>query len=124
MKKKKINDIQDLLKNPPELLTDREIDIIRRQIRYNSVLINHYIYAIDLLVNKERCPKDANTLAFLRKRLSVAMAESDTFRKVLWRHAQILEGRSFTDSSEEAATFLVQQITAKKRAIMAQLAMK
>ncbi|MBI4358869.1 MAG: hypothetical protein HY584_06170 [Candidatus Omnitrophica bacterium] len=125
MERKRRNKIGKIVeKSRNGFLEDWEVEVLRRQVRSNSSLIDHYIYAIDLLANKERCPKDANTLAFLRGRLSVAMAENDTFRKVLWRHAQLEEAMRPVAGDEEAAFFLIRQIKSRKSALMAQLAMK
>ena len=105
-------------------LTDREVQLIRHQIRSNSFAVDHCIEVIDLLVNKERCPKDANTLVFLRERLSIAIAENDTFRKVLWRHMQLVQNQIPYDGDSEAASFLVGRIKSRQRALIAQMAMK
>ena len=101
-------------------LTEQEINLLKKQIRFNSECIDRYIYVIDLLVNKEKCPKDANTLASLRKRLQIAIDESDTFRKVLWRHEQWLS--SHCDESLDAVSFLVDKIKSREQALIAQLA--
>jgi len=106
------------------ILTEREVEVIHRQIRNNSLAIDHCIEVIDLLVNKERCPKDANTLAWLRERLSVAVAENDTFRKVIWRHTQLVQSQTLYDGDSEAAAFLIGQIKSRERALIAQMAMK
>ncbi len=106
------------------ILTEREVEVVHRQIRNNSLAIDHCIEVIDLLVNKERCPKDANTLAWLRERLSVAVAENDTFRKVIWRHTQLVQSQMPYDGDSEAAAFLISQIKSRERALIAQMAMK
>jgi len=115
-------DSSHLAKLRSGFLTDREVEIIRNQIRNNSFAIDHCIEVIDLLINKERCPKDANTLAFLRGRLSVAIAENDTFRKVLWRHMQLVQSQSPDDGDSEAASFMVGRIKSRQRALIAQTA--
>ena len=107
----------------PGFLTEREVALLQKQIRFNSLLIDYYIEIIDLLVNKERCPKDANTLLRLRKRLEIAIAESDTFRKVLWKHTQLVE-QSMPQEYLDAASFLVDRIKSRKFALIAQDAMK
>lgn len=104
-------------------LTEREVALLQKQIRFNSVLIDYYIETIDLLVNKERCPKDANTLLRLRKRLEIAVAESDTFRKVLWKHVQRAE-QSRPQNALDATSFLVDRIRSRRFALIAQDAMK
>ena len=106
------------------LLTDSEVQLLSRQIRYNSRVADHYIEVIDLLINKERCPKDANTLAYLRRRLSIAIAENDTFRKVLWRHMQLAQNQTPYDGDSEAASFLIGQIKSRERALISQMASK
>jgi hypothetical protein len=107
----------------PGFLTEREVLLLQKQIHFNSTLIDGYIETIDLLVNKERCPKDANTLLRLRKRLEIAIAESDTFRKVLWKHMQMVE-QAMPQDALDAATFLVDRIRSRKFALIAQDAMK
>ncbi len=104
-------------------LTEREVELLMKQVRYNSVLIDHYIKAIDMLVNKEICPKDANTLIFLRNRLSVAIAESDTFRKVLWKHKQ-MKASEVCEGDIAAMAFLINRIQTRKKAFIAQMARK
>ena len=107
----------------PGFLTDREVTLLQKQIRNNSSLINYHIEIIDLLANKERCPKDANTLLRFRKRLEIAMAESDIFRKVIWSHLQLVEQAKPLDSLD-AESFLVDRIKSRKYALIAQAAMK
>jgi hypothetical protein len=107
----------------PGFLTEEEVLLLQKQIRYNSNLIDYYIGIIDLLANKERCPKDANTLIRFRKRLDIALAESDTFRKVLWKHIQIAE-QSRPDGHLDAASFLIDRIKTRRFAQIAQDAMK
>ena len=107
----------------PSFLNDREVALLQKQIRVNSLLIDYFIEIIDLLANKERCPKDANTLLRFRKRLEIAIAESDTFRKVLWKHVQIVE-QSMPQDGFDAASFLVNRIKSRKFAQIAQAAMK
>ncbi|GEM_PF-6858493 len=103
-------------------LTEKEVEVITKQIRFNSEAIDRIIKVIDLLVNKEKCPKDANTLAALRQRLQISIDESDTFRKVLWRHKKWMAGHY--EEGLDAASFLVGQIRSRKQALIAQLAMK
>jgi len=107
----------------PSFLNDREVALLQKQIRVNSLLIDYFIEIIDLLANKERCPKDANTLLRFRKRLEIAIAESDTFRKVLWKHIQLVE-QSMPQDSLDATSFLVDRIKSRKFALIAQAAMK
>ena len=119
---KKAKKSRGLRKSPSGPLTEKEVQILERQIQANALIIDRYIDVIDLLINKERCPKDANTLLYLRKRLSVAIAENDTFRGVLWRHAQLAEASSPADG--EAVAFLVAQIKTRRQAAISQLARK
>ena len=105
-------------------LTEREVEVIGRQIRANSIAMDRYIEIIDLLINKERCPKDANTLLRLRRCLEVAVAENDTFRRVLWRHMQLVESKVFTSDGFDASSFLIQQIKFRRNAAIAQMARK
>ena len=104
------------------ILTDREVEIVTKQIRFNSSAIDRYIKTIDLLVNKEKCPKDANTLAWLRQRLSIAIDESDTFRQVLWRHKRMTAAQVCEDM--DATSFLLGCIKTRNQALIAQAAMK
>ena len=106
------------------VLTERQVEVLRNQIRSNSLLIDHYIEVIDLLINKERCPKDANTLARLRNWLNIAISENDTFRRVLWRHMQWIQNQSPVDDGLDATSFLIGRIKSRERALIAQMAMK
>ncbi len=105
-------------------LTEAEVRILQDQIQKNSQLIDRYILAIDLLVNKERCPKDANTLASLRRKLPIAIEENDTFRKVLWRHVQMVEAEHVRENWIDPIIFLVSQIRKRERSLVAQEAWK
>lgn len=105
-------------------LTETEVRILNDQIRKNSKFIDKLVITIDLLANQERCPKDANTLSILRRKLSIAVEENDTFRKVLWRHAQLVESQEILFPRIDPITFLVNQIRTKRRALIAQAAMK
>ncbi|OGW89970.1 MAG: hypothetical protein A3A73_04170 [Omnitrophica bacterium RIFCSPLOWO2_01_FULL_50_24] len=105
------------------LLTKTEEHMVHTQVRRNSFAIDHMIKAIDLLINKEQCPWDANILLRLRTGLEIAIAENDTFRKVLWRHHQILEQVMPPQSTElDPSSFIIEQIRKRKFAFMAQSA--
>ncbi len=69
-------------------LTTEEIRILKKQIRGNAALIDEFVGRLELLVNKERYPKDAIFIEKIRRRLELLMEENDTFRRVLWRHFQ------------------------------------
>ncbi|MDP3919760.1 MAG: hypothetical protein Q8R76_03020 [Candidatus Omnitrophota bacterium] len=69
-------------------LTKTEGDIIKTQIRKNSVLVDEYVGRLDLLLNKERYPQHAVFIKKIRRRLELLMDENNTFRKVLWAHLQ------------------------------------
>ena len=103
-------------------LTENEVDLLKKQIQFNSNWIDRYIKVIDLLVNKEKCPKDANTLVALRERLKIMTDESDTFRKVLWQYRQwfVIQCSEGLD----AVTFLLGRIKSREQALIAQEAMK
>ena len=103
-------------------LSEREVSLLKKQIRFNSNWIDRCIKVIDLLVNKEKCPKDANTLTALRTRLRIMLDESDTFRKVLWNHNQLVAKHSVEEL--DAASFLIGRIKSRNQAMIAQLAMK
>ena len=77
----------DLDSDSPEL-TPEETRILKRQIRQNACLIDQYVARLDLLVNKERYPRNAIFIRKIRRRLELLMEENDTFRKVLWNHCQ------------------------------------
>lgn len=83
----------DYLDHETPDLTDREMDIIRLQIRRNSRLIDEYVRRLDLLVNKERYPHQAAFIRKIRRQLELLMEENDTFRKVIWKYFQQLEIR-------------------------------
>lgn len=123
-KKSKGKHTKQAVQSPSGFLTEREVTVLSKQIRSNSILIDHYIEVIDLLINKERCPKDANTLARLRNWLNIAIAENDTFRGVLWRHIQLVQNQTPPDDGLDAASFLVGRIKSRQRALIAQMAMK
>ncbi|MCM8775560.1 MAG: hypothetical protein NC930_04320 [Candidatus Omnitrophica bacterium] len=69
-------------------LTPEEVRILKDQIRKNSVLIEDYVYRLDLLVNKEGHPYRETFVKKIRERLHLLMEENDTFRQVLWKHVQ------------------------------------
>lgn len=70
------------------ILTEEEVRIIKSQIRKNSLLVDEYIDRLDLFVNKEKHPNQEKFIEKIRERLQILMDENDTFRKVLWSHAQ------------------------------------
>jgi hypothetical protein len=122
---KKRFSIKDIIEKPEGFLEDWEVRVVSFQVRKNSELINRFILAIDLLANKEKCPKDTNLLAVLRKKLSIATEENDTFRRVLWRHMQAVESRIVRNESEVgAASFLIGQIRTRYRAMIANISRK
>ncbi|OGW81548.1 MAG: hypothetical protein A3G33_01890 [Omnitrophica bacterium RIFCSPLOWO2_12_FULL_44_17] len=107
------------------LLNSRQLDMIRSQIRRNTAAVDHSIRAIDLLVNKEKCPKDTNTLWELRKRLSLAMEENDTFRKVLWKHLQLEEYVNPKPGMYlDPVSYLIMRIKSRRQALDAELCLK
>ena len=80
--------LQVLDEQRPEL-TAKEVQILRDQIRKNGRLIDGHLARLDLLVNKERYPQEANFLGKIRHQVDLLMAENDTFRKTLWNHMKI-----------------------------------
>jgi len=72
-------------------LTAEEFRIIKQQVRKNSEIIDHFVGRLDLLVNKERYPRQAVFIQKIRRRLMLLMEENDTFRSVLWTHYQAQE---------------------------------
>lgn len=106
-----------------ESLTEKEILLIRKQIRLNSHAIDRSVRVIDLLVNREQCPLDARPLLEWRDRLEIAMSENDTFRKVLWRYLNSVETGGPSEGLN-AVSFLLSQIKSRRSALLAQGAMK
>ena len=124
-KKAKAYRIRCLNERATGVLTAWEVQTLRAQVRSNSTIIERLIRAIDLLANRERVPKDATSLIQFRNRLAVAMAENDTFRKVLWRHCeQEAYGIQELARGLDPIAFLVRRIRSRERAMMAQTAMK
>lgn len=105
------------------LLTAHQEEIVRTQIKRNSLIINLIIKKIDLLANREKCPKDANTLLRLRKQLEIEMEENDNFRDVLTKHV-LAEGvwKQIEDVADPI-TFLVKRIQIRQKALLAQACM-
>ncbi len=114
--------IKAIVKISQAPLNEREVALLKKQIQFNSKCIDRFIKVIDLLVNKEKCPKDANTLLSLRKRLQITLDESDTFRKVLWRHQQWISNHFEEDM--DATSYLLSRIRGREQALIAQMAMK
>ena len=71
-----------------EALTAFEVEIIRKQIRKNSHVIESFVERLHLFVNKEKYPKEETFIQKLRDRMFLLMEENDTFRRLLWRHLQ------------------------------------
>lgn len=69
-------------------LTPFEEDLIKKQIRKNSIVIESFIQRIDLFVNAEKYPHREAFIEKLRQRMFILMEENDTFRHLLWRHVQ------------------------------------
>ncbi len=80
-------------------LTPEEARIIKEQIRKNARSINEHIERLDLFVNKEKYPHKEAFLNKIRNKLYLLMDENDTFRKVLWKHTQQMEGVQFSQKS-------------------------
>ncbi|MBI4387955.1 MAG: hypothetical protein HY582_02805 [Candidatus Omnitrophica bacterium] len=107
------------------LLTEKQEQILRTQIRRNSQFIDLLLKKIDLLANRERCPKDANTLVHLRKQVAIEMEENDNFRKVLWKNQQATASwKQMPDSLPDPITFLVARIRSRQKAALAGACMK
>ena len=77
-----------------EALTPFEVEIIKKQIRKNSEVVESYVKRIHLFVNLEKYPKDEKFIQKLRDRMFLLMEENDTFRRLLWRHLQGETSRS------------------------------
>src|SRR3990167_4150047 len=106
---------------PDGHLTPRQETIIREQIRKNSKVIDQLVSKIDLLINRERCPKDANTLMVLRKRLAISIDENDTFRNVLWKHMQVIESwKTMPENLPDPISFVVGCIRIRQQSLIAQ----
>ena len=71
-----------------EELTPLEVEIVQKQIRKNTVVIDTYVDRLDLLVNKEEYPSREAFIQKIRDRMFLLMEENDTFRRLLWRHWQ------------------------------------
>lgn len=123
MKKKKGR--RESIPLPSCVLTEEEERILRVQIKRNGLAIDALIKKIDLLANRERCPKDANTLLRLRKQFSVETEENDTFRKVLWKHLRAqAHWKTVPTGLPDPVTFLVGQINSRRKSLIAQACMK
>ena len=108
-----------------EILTESQENILRRQIRRNSFVIDAILKKIDLLANRERCPKDANTLLRFRKQLSIEVEENDNFRNVLSKHLRLKERwKQIPDDLPDPITYLVNQIKCREKSLIAQACMK
>jgi hypothetical protein len=70
------------------VLTAAELEIIKKQIRDNSKVIDEYVGKIHLFVNQEKYPRSEPFVERLRQRMFLLMEENDTFRGVLWNHYQ------------------------------------
>ena len=77
-----------LLDSDSAELTPCELEIIKKQIRKNSLVVESYVERIDLFVNAEKYPPQETFIQKLRERMSLLMEENDTFRRLLWRHTQ------------------------------------
>lgn len=83
------------LPTPPVLdpddgeLTPYEVEVIKKQIRKNSQVIDSYVSRIDLFVNQEKYPPREGFVQKIRERMLLLMEENDTFRRVLWSHTQL-----------------------------------
>ena len=114
-----------LVIEPNGYLNLRQEKIIRTQIRKNSLVIDQLLSRIDLLANKERCPKDANTLLSLRKRLAISMEENDNFRKVLWKHLQVLDHwKLMPQDVPDPISFVLGCIKSREQSLISQVCWK
>lgn len=71
-----------------KLLSAAELEIIQKQIRKNTEVVDEYIAKIHLFVNQEKYPYREPFVENIRQRMFLLMEENDTFRKVLWDHYQ------------------------------------
>lgn len=110
--------------DPQGMLEPWQEKVVREQIQKNSLVIDVFIEKVDLLANKERCPRDANTLLKLRKRLAISMDENDTFRKVLRTHLEVSARWKKLEELPDPLTYLVGQIKSRKQAAISQLCWK
>ena len=107
------------------LLTEKQEQILKTQVRRNSEFIDLLLKKIDLLANRERCPKDANTLVHLRKQVAIEMEENDNFRKVLWKHLQVKAGwRQIPENLPDPIAFLIDRIKSRQKSLLAEACMK
>ncbi len=110
-----------LVLDPDGCLTSQQEKIIRTQIRKNSAVIDVLLSRIDLLANRERCPKDANTLLNFRKRLDISMEENDNFRQVLWKHLQVSDHwKTMPESLLDPIAFVLGRIRMREKSLIAQ----
>ena len=110
---------------PNQILTARQEQLIRTQIRRNSSVIDLIIGKIDLLANRERCPRDANTLLYWRRQLVIEIEENDNFRKVLWKHMKAEEcWRQLPGNIPDPISFLVNKIRLRQKNLIAEACWK
>lgn len=77
-----------------EEFTPTEVEIVQKQIRKNTEVIDSYIRRLDLFVNKEKYPQRELFIEKIRQRMFLLMEENDTFRRLLWHQIQAGEMRS------------------------------
>ena len=83
-----------VLDSGTEELTPYETEIVTKQIRKNSEVVESYVKRIDLFVNAEKYPKDEPFIKKLRERMFLLMEENDTFRRLLWQDQQAKQTRA------------------------------
>ena len=111
--------------SPNHRLTEKQEQMLRVQIRRNSIFIDTLIQKIDLLANKEGCPKNANTLLRLRKQLAIEVEENDNFRKSLWKHLRAEAAwKQMPADLPDPLTFLVNCIRTRQNSLVAQACWK
>ncbi|MSR78104.1 MAG: hypothetical protein EXS63_07785 [Candidatus Omnitrophica bacterium] len=69
-------------------LTDEETRILREQIRQNSKYIAQDVARLELFIHQEKYPPQEVFIKKIRENMKLNMEENDTFRRVLWKHAQ------------------------------------
>lgn len=91
-----------------DILTHSEYALVKRRIAECSAAVNDLLDRIDLYVNSEGYPKDANFLPAMWRRLQKIMRQGERYRDMFWRHMVAVDCASAQWLSAE--DFIVSQI--------------